>query len=391
MVWVALLPLQVSTASGLRLAPSDFVLLACLLLTARRLKFPRYAWSVWHLALPPLFALGLLVAFLRTGHITSYALWQKGCGLLLLLGGYAVVTSLATDWTRIRRLLQAFLVSVVAGNLLAMAVFLIALHRGAGVPWSTVDPRRLAGFLVDPNAYGGLLVMALAVHLPTGHSSRPFLGGVVGTLATLTLGLGLLLTLSRSAWLGALMLLLLIAMARPGLLRALAVPAALGLAALPVLVGLNRLPGLVAFAGRLPQIVARVNTTREAIGAFLESPVAGVGLGVFPLTSTEGYIVHNTLLWSLTEFGLIGLTAFAGFLAWFVVAGLRAYSLAPEDHKMVVGSLIIAHLSMVAVSMGIEAFYQRHWWLAMALLGACHAVSRESSDSGPPEDGSHAC
>ncbi|MDQ7794913.1 MAG: hypothetical protein RDU89_10980 [bacterium] len=397
MLWVVLLPFQVATASGMRLAPADLVLAVCLLLTARWLKFPRHAWSAWHLALPPLFAMGLLVAVLRTGQITTYALWQKGCGLLVLLGGYALVTGLTTDWARIRALLRVFLMSVVATNLLAMAVFLVALNRGMSLPWFIVDPRRLAGFLLDPNAYGGLLVTALAVHLPTRYSSRPLLGGIWGTLATLTLGLGLLLTLSRSAWIGALVLLALIGMARPGLFRALLVPGAVALVGVPVLVGLNRFSGLVAVASRLPQIAARLDIGAEATGAFARSPLTGIGLGVFPLIAQKGYIVHNTLLWSLTEMGFVGLVIFVGFLAWFVLAGLRAYASAPGDERILVGSLVVAHLAMVALSMGIEAFYQRHWWLIMALLGSCQVFSRRAGTGsgpalppGPAEDQSHA-
>jgi hypothetical protein len=29
---------------------------------------------------------------------------------------------------------------------------------------------------------------------------------------------------------------------------------------------------------------------------------------------------------------------------------------------------------MFGVAMGIEAFYQRHWWLILALIGSCSSI-----------------
>jgi hypothetical protein len=32
---------------------------------------------------------------------------------------------------------------------------------------------------------------------------------------------------------------------------------------------------------------------------------------------------------------------------------------------------------MIGVAMGIEAFYQRYWWLVLSLIGSAHALSSE--------------
>jgi hypothetical protein len=34
-------------------------------------------------------------------------------------------------------------------------------------------------------------------------------------------------------------------------------------------------------------------------------------------------------------------------------------------------ALAVAHAGMIGVSAGIEVFYQRHWWLIMAMIPAC--------------------
>ena len=35
-------------------------------------------------------------------------------------------------------------------------------------------------------------------------------------------------------------------------------------------------------------------------------------------------------------------------------------------------ALLAAFTGMIGVSMGIEAFYQRHWWVVMAGITACY-------------------
>jgi hypothetical protein len=46
----------------------------------------------------------------------------------------------------------------------------------------------------------------------------------------------------------------------------------------------------------------------------------------------------------------------------------------PEAQPYVLASLV-ALVGMLGLSMGIEAFYQRHWWLSFALVGAASAMT----------------
>jgi hypothetical protein len=38
-------------------------------------------------------------------------------------------------------------------------------------------------------------------------------------------------------------------------------------------------------------------------------------------------------------------------------------------------ALLLAHAAMLGVAMGIEAFYQRHWWLVMALIASAYSLT----------------
>jgi hypothetical protein len=80
-------------------------------------------------------------------------------------------------------------------------------------------------------------------------------------------------------------------------------------------------------------------------------------------------------MWFLADFGILGLAVFLGFLGWFSIKAWCAYRLAPEREQPLVLALLLAHTAMVGVAMGIEAFYQRHWWLVFALIGASYSLA----------------
>jgi hypothetical protein len=80
----------------------------------------------------------------------------------------------------------------------------------------------------------------------------------------------------------------------------------------------------------------------------------------------------------LSEFGLMGLTVFAGFMLWFILRGREALRLADPAAQPLILALISAHVGMLGVSAGIEALYQRHWWLVMAMLASSWVLARNN-------------
>jgi putative inorganic carbon (HCO3(-)) transporter len=107
--------------------------------------------------------------------------------------------------------------------------------------------------------------------------------------------------------------------------------------------------------------------------AFSQHPFLGGGIGSFRLS--EGEIAHNSAMWFLADFGVVGLAVFLGFLGWFFAKGWFAYRFAPSREQPVVLALLLAHTAMLGLAMGIEAFYQRHWWVVFGLIAASYSLA----------------
>lgn len=358
------LPMQFRTGAGPRIAPSDLFLGLALLGSLWQMRVLKSAWSIWHLGLLLMFTGGLAVAAAGPGGVGSYALVQKGFGLILLFLLYAVLTAYAGDWTRIQGLLRAFVLSVAVHNLIAMAAFFADFQA----PWINSYSGRLSGMLIDPNAYGGLLVVTFAIHAATSFLRTPLVGGVLGLFTTLTMAMGIFLTFSRSSWIGMALVLAVMTVLRPRLVPKLFALLAVAAGAVLLVKGTEYIGIITEMATRENQIEVRLDLIRTGWEMFYESPLLGAGLGTF--YETQGAIIHNTLFWILTEFGLVGISVFLGFILWFGWRGWVAYRLAgPKERPLLLG-LLLAHVAMIGLSMGIEATYQRHWWVVLAMIAA---------------------
>jgi O-antigen ligase len=245
---------------------------------------------------------------------------------------------------------------------------------GLTVPGMGFEKDRLAGMLIDPNAYGGLLVMTLSIHLMTYCGNRPLVGGLLGKLVTMSLAIGVVLTYSRSAWLGLALLFLAAMIMRP---KAGVYMVLMGLLAVALTLkgfGPDYASRMSELTFRGAQVHERVELIDQAIPLFRESPAFGIGMGVF--NDIYGNIIHNTPVWILTECGVFGFIIFVGFAWWFLARGIDALRVGTEAQRSLVLGLMLANLAMMGLSMGIEALYQRHWWVVLALLAACYDLTR---------------
>ena len=111
-----------------------------------------------------------------------------------------------------------------------------------------------------------------------------------------------------------------------------------------------------------------------AVDMWLKNPLFGAGLGAFYHESFEtigiDVIVHNTALWILAEFGLVGFVLFAIPFVSIVV-----YALFESKLRVARNAIILLLLVFVVMSLFHEVFYQRIFWI---FLGACIAVPRTS-------------
>ena len=137
--------------------------------------------------------------------------------------------------------------------------------------------------------------------------------------------------------------------------------------------GRRFLPIFEELASRPKQVQQRFDLIHQALQAFTLHPILGGGLGAFRMAAEE--VAHNTAMWFLADFGIAGLIALVTFLAWFFAKAWFAYRFAPKGEQPIVLALFIAHTAMVGVAMGIEAFYQRHWWLVLALIASAYSLS----------------
>jgi putative inorganic carbon (HCO3(-)) transporter len=385
--YVALLPYLFQVGDRLNFAPSDCFLLLVLILATAQLKYRRSAWTIWHIGILLTFALGSFVAALRFGELDRYELLNKDAGLLLPFLSYAAITSTVTEWEGLRRILRIFIFSVVTENLLAIGGFLAAYFLGVSTPFTRYEGLRLSGMLLDPNAYGGLLVVALVICEGAAWGRTPLFQGPMLWFSRLTLALGILFTFSRSAWLGLALAFLLLAAIRPSAaLR----PLLAGVVAAPCLIlilGRRFLPIFEELASRPKQVQERFDLIQQALQLFVRRPLLGGGLGSFRIAAGE--VAHNSAMWFLADFGIAGLAAFGAFLAWFFTIAWFAYRFAPKSEQPIALALFLAHAAMVGVAMGIEAFYQRYWWLVLALIASSYSLTLRTRQHSSSEVYSH--
>jgi putative inorganic carbon (HCO3(-)) transporter len=372
-LYVVLLPYQFEIVRGLNFAPADCFLVLLLLCTAGGLYYRKQTWSVWHLGLILTFAMGSLVASVRFGKLTRYEFLNKDLGLFLPFLSYAAITSLVTSWEAVRKVIRILVLGVTAENLFAVGSYLAAYFWNIQSPFTRYGGLRLSGSLLDPNAYGGLLVTAFVLLEVSSHGPRPLFRTWLLWVGRATLLLGIVFTFSRSAWISLGAAFLVIFLFRPRIAVGMLWLVIAGTPCLVLLLGARFVSIFQEMASRPQQIDQRFYLIDAAFHAFYNHPFIGGGLGSFRLSMGE--VAHNTAMWFLADFGIVGLVAVLGFLGWFfAIAGL-AYQAAPAVEKPIALALLAAHAAMLGLAMGIEAFYQRQWWVVLALIAAAYSLT----------------
>jgi putative inorganic carbon (hco3(-)) transporter len=368
LAYVALLPFQIEAMPMLRIAPSDLFLVLAALFAPLCFRLRPRAWSWWHALLLLVFAMASMIRGVEAGELNSYALINKDAGLLVLFLSYAAITGEARSWPRMRRLIRVFVVSVVLQNLVGIVAAVAALRYGID-SILMLDRSRLCGMLVDPNAYGGMLVCAFLLAETASNFKPPFL-----FFTRITLAIGLALTFSRTAWIAFAVGLIALSITRFRKTLPTILTVGLGAVGLAIYMGSSLFPRFQDLATRSDG--GRVDLVHDALKMFGQHPFFGAGLTSFQMH--EDTIVHTTSVWFLTDFGLVGFSVFFGLMSWFFVTGYYAYRHAPSRERSMALGVLVAQMSMLTLSFGIDAFYQRQWWLIMALIGACNSIVRAS-------------
>jgi O-antigen ligase len=359
------------------------------------------AWSAplgWYLAL----LLWVLID-LPSAVDHDLAVGQTG----QLVGGLLFVTTVlgAINTARdVRRLMAVFVgvSAILAVTSLSTGEALQARFGGGLITG------RASGIFTEPNQLGAMCSMAALVGIGLTLAARTRPVKLLGALATVGIIAGLLLSLSRGAWIGFILGILVLVVMLPRARRAL-VALALPLVALAA--------GLGAFAPGNPAVTViteRLGTTvtgnvsnpyderpaiwREALREIRESPVTGEGPGGFPvaasLSGSQAQTVapdhaHNILLTWAAEAGIPAALLLLGFAfhiaarTHYVSSRLRPGTL---DHdRATLSGLAAAAASIVGqgsvdyVLRGPVVFYA-----AIAVVGALLAMLQVARPAPPP-------
>ena len=124
------------------------------------------------------------------------------------------------------------------------------------------------------------------------------------------------------------------------------------------------------FTRRPDTVSSRNSFAGYAVDRWVDSRGLGMGLGTFRHETT--FVVHNTGIWLLVEMSLPGLLFFGAMIVVPFQACLR---LRRHDHELAM-ALLAAHTAMIVASVGIEALYQRSWWVIIGMTIIPAAASR---------------
>ncbi len=381
-------PLKPSPFNGVWLAWWLMVLVAVLVTADPDLTLPKFT--------------GLILGFAwwvylsraingRSSLILAFIFW----GLLGM--GFAVIGVLSATWL--------FKVPGISAILQALPSQILQLPGSD----SGVQPNQLAGTLL---LYLPFLVSLLLGWRPAAHRRWLLAGTAVLTLITAAL---LILTQSRSGWIGAIgglfVLLVLWGIVLPSMRQRKLIWAGVGASLLAGIGGLwafgpQKLqtiwddPGQLGATavGNLGSLGFRQEVWRWGITAVQDFPFTGAGLGAFrhvvrrlyPLHVNPTYDIahaHNIFLQTALDVGLPGLIVYlallllAFWLGWQVARGdetLRPFALG------LLAGFAALHIYGLTDALALGSKTGLSFWVALGLLTAMHQIVRQTAVTQPP-------
>jgi hypothetical protein len=261
------------------------------------------------------------------------------------------------------------------------------------------DQLRAIGTSVDPNVFGGTIMLALALIVVQWAAPRP----VLPRLALVVLGLptaaGVLLSLSRASWLGLVAGLLLVGVLRYRRILVLGVVGGLALLATPI--GQQSIARVVNGLSTADRATAfRVGEYANALTLLQRYPVLGIGFGLSPdIDVTAG--VSSVYLLVGEQTGLLGLGIYLLALAatwWIGVRGIRRMS---DERLQGIRAAFVAALTGALAAGLLDHYFANQafphavalfWLYAAGLVSAATTAlpARASERQRKPERTAHA-
>jgi len=206
------------------------------------------------------------------------------------------------------------------------------------------NPMRAVGTSVDPNAFGGLLMVGLILIAGLLLSRRRTVPAPVLVCAASLCGLAMLLTFSRGAWIGALAGLGVLVWFRARVVVPFAIAGGVAL----LLLGVG-----ATYVGRLetglrmedPATVQRLNEYRNALENIRRHPWFGLGFGDAP-SPDFGVGVSSIYLLVAEQTGLVGLALFGLFCLIALRRAWIRFRATGDDLLLTVGAAFVGMLTV---------------------------------------------
>lgn len=382
---------------GFRASLSDFVFPALLLSIAMR-RPGKDSVLRSRVALPlAALLLALTLSWLQSiaelGGATRFST-GKFVGLLYLIALAGALIEALRERVLWERAFDALALSGVAFGLIGVAGWLAL--QVFGVSTYLVDFDRVNSTMFgDANIFASLMAVALVMTVARLHfssnRSRRFWGACAGIVL-----IALILSQSRSGYLAAIVgVVLLSVWLRPPsaalILSALVLfgamawfgAASLGISAKTALPDENRLSA--------ETLDSRLEFWKTGLRLLRTESLSGIGIGTFQQTNFfEGSVrvlpgfarAHNSYLSVALELGLPGVLAFAFLATAAGKAAREGWRLFKQNDRWLLAAAVSSLVSMLAFAVWVDALYQRHLWILLALVLAAPNVARRPGTNG---------
>jgi len=317
---------------------------------------------------------GLGVAFARLGNV-PLAMTSRGLGWLVVLGYLGLGLMMRTSGVQGSLRLASCLLGLSASTAILTDTASRFLNY-FNLPVGSV-PYNFEGFSGNRNAFAFQLLAILCLLLPVAGRGFPAKEQWLAPNKLMPLlGGGILMTGSRTGWICLLLLFafaMVVRMVSPSLgLKTLLQSA---LVFLGLMFASN--PGILGSAGQMEVFFLDSGSThhrsqinQHALMLFWQSPWFGKGIGVYLETSKnflpQPGVIHNTLLNTLTETGIVGLAICLAMSLLFLRGVLRLNPKTDPTRE----TLLLLILLFFAFSQFHEISFQRIFWFLIGLLAA---------------------
>jgi O-antigen ligase len=308
---------------------------------------------------------------------------------------FIVVRALLSEGDRVPQLLRWLMVAGAAQGAIGAVLMLLppiqqlnllSSLRVIGYPISDVlryvpgpnntytDQLRAIGTSIDPNVFGGTLMLALAAIVVQWAAPQPLLRRSVLVLLAIPTSAGILLSLSRASWLGLAAGLLLVGVLRYRRIVVLALACGLVLLATPR--GQDVVERFISGFSIADRATAfRFGEYANALVLIQRYPLLGIGFGLSPdIDVTAG--VSSVYLLVAEQTGLVGLVVYLVALGSVWLVGLRALRRTTDARRQGIVAALLAALSGALVTGLLDHYFANQafphavalFWLYAAAL-----------------------